>query len=83
MSSYDPPDESDEEGRRDPGAQGKEVYDNRDFSEVVTDLDRIDYVKIGVVLSFPAGLVTAALVFQFFPGVVDWAGEVVRRLLGI
>ena len=64
MSSYDPPEESDEEAGHDLGVKGKEVIESREFAEIIGDLERIDYIKIGVVLALPAGLLTVVLVFH-------------------
>jgi len=82
MSSYEPPEESEEETSRDAGAQGKEVVDSREFSDVVGGMDRIDYLILAAVLGVPAGLLTVVLVLQFFPEFQDTAGELVRQLLG-
>jgi len=81
MSSYDPLDESDEEAKRDSGVKRNDVVDERQLLDIVGELDRADYVKIGVLLALPAGLLTVLLVGGFVPGWQDTAGELVRALL--
>lgn len=81
MSSYEPPEESDREAADDAGATGKGVTDNRQFSDVLGSLDRVDFIVLGVLLAVPAGLVTLVLVVQFVPGFQETAGELFDRVL--
>ena len=83
MSAYEPPDpdDDDEESGIDPAEKGRDVVENREFDDIVRDLDRVDYVKITVLLALPTSLVMAALVVEFAPGLQDAAGELLRGIV--
>ncbi|MDS0281538.1 hypothetical protein [Haloarcula onubensis] len=81
MSSYEPPENSDEESGHEPGPSGKEVVDSRQFSDVVGGWDRTDFILFAGVLGLPAGLLTVLIVVYLFPGLQDTAGVFVRWLL--
>ncbi|MEF8802303.1 MAG: hypothetical protein V5A56_14945 [Halolamina sp.] len=83
MSSYDPPEEDDRTSSHDPGVQEREITEERQFSDVVTELDRTDWAIIAALLSIPAGLLTAILVLQFIPEYQDTAYAILRWLLDL
>lgn len=83
MSSWDPPEEKEKEFSHGPGAKGKEVLEERDFSETVYNLRWVDYVIFAVLASIPAGFLTMLLLWEFFPAFQDTAGVLVERLLDI
>lgn len=82
MSSYDPPEEEErEEGSsHDPGVQAQEVTENRRMPDAFYDLDRSDFVTLGVLFGIPTGLLAALLLWQFAPEIQDAAGDIVRNL---
>jgi hypothetical protein len=82
MSSYDPiEDEDDRAASTDPGVKEKEIADQRDFADVVSDFDRVDYLVLGVLIGVPAGLLTIVLILHFFPDFQNTAGAFVRWLV--
>jgi hypothetical protein len=78
MSSYDSPEESEDGSSHDPGVKEGEITEDRELSGAIADLDRSDYIVIGMLLSLPAGLLTAFLLSMLFPEFHETAGEVVR-----
>jgi len=78
MSSYDPPEENEDDSSHDPGVKGREITEQREFSGLLTDLGRSDYVLIGILLSIPASILTALLITMLFPDYQETAGEIVR-----
>lgn len=78
MSSYDSPEESEDGSSHDPGVKEGEITEQREFSTVITGLDRSDYILLGILLSLPAGLLTAFLLSALFPEFHETAGEVIR-----
>lgn len=78
MSSYDPPDESDDDSSYDPGVKEREVTDQREFVGLLDGFDRFDYALFGILLSVPAAISTAFLVTILFPEYQDTAGDIVR-----
>lgn len=81
MSSWNPSEETERGSRYSPGVQEREIHDQREFSEVVYDFDRMDYVFLGVLASVPASILTMLLVLAFYPEYQHTAGEIVRILL--
>jgi hypothetical protein len=82
MSSYDPLGEAEEtrDTSTSPGVKGKEVVEQREFSDVLMQLDKVDYLIIGMLVGVPAGLLTTILVLQFIPGYEATAERVVRQV---
>ena len=80
MSAYEPPDPDDRDDGVDPAEKGKDVVENREFTQCIRDLDRIDYVKLAVLLALPTSLVAVVLVVEFVPGLQDAAGELLRGI---
>jgi len=81
MSSWDPSEEEEADSSHDPGVKGREVQENRDFSDSLFDFSKIDYIVIGMLLSIPAGFLTALLLWEFFPEFQDIAGDIVRDII--
>jgi hypothetical protein len=81
MSSWIPPERRDGGSSHDPGVKGKEVVDERGFSEALTELDWVDFVVIGVAAAIPTSFLTMILLWEFFPGFRDTAGDIVRVVL--
>ena len=82
MSSYDPIGEAEEtsDTSTSPGVKGKQVVEEREFSQVVTGFDTTDYLKFGALIGLPAGLLTTVLVIQFVPGYEATAEMIVRQV---
>jgi hypothetical protein len=78
MSSYDPSDESDDGSSFDPGVQESEISDYRGVPGRLSGLDRTQYILLGIVLSIPAGILTAFLVMEIFPAYHETAGKIVH-----
>lgn len=81
MSSYQPPEEDDSTSSHDPGQKEKEITDSREFAETISELDRIDYVLLGVLSSIFAGILTTILVLQFVPEYAETAERIVEQFL--
>jgi len=80
MSSYDPPEESEDGSSYDPGVKERAVSEQREFPEVVADLDRSDYIVFAMMLGIPAAIVAGFLLVLLFPEQYETVGEVVRRV---
>lgn len=78
MSSYDPPDESEDGSSYDPGVTEREITDQREFSDLAGDFDISDYVLFGILLGIPAAILTGLLVSILFPEYQETAGEITR-----
>lgn len=78
VSSYDPPDESEDGSSYDPGVKEREITDNREFSELVGDFDIFDYALFGILLGIPAAILTGLLVSILFPEYQETAGDIIR-----
>ncbi|EMA31523.1 MULTISPECIES: hypothetical protein [Haloarcula] len=78
MSSYDPPEESEDGSNFDPGVKEKEITEQREFSDLLGNFERQDYILFGLVLGIPAGILTGVLLGIMFPEYQRTAGEVVR-----
>jgi hypothetical protein len=83
MSSWRPPERKDDDSSHDPGVKGKEVIDERGFSETVYNLYWADYVVFAVLASIPAGFLTIILLWELFPAFQETAGALVERVLDI
>jgi uncharacterized membrane protein len=81
MSSWKPPEEEERDSSYDPGVQEGEVAEERDFSETLADLDSIDYLMLGILISIPAAILSILLLLEFYPGFQDAAGDIVGGLL--
>ena len=80
LSAYEPPDPDDGDDGVDPAEKGKDVVERREFTQRISDLDRVDYVKLAVLLSLPSSLVAVVLVVEFVPGLQDAAGQLLRGI---
>lgn len=78
MSSYDPPEEAEDGSSYDPGVMEKEISEQREFSDVLVEFDKFEYVLFGLVLSIPAAILTGFLLAILFPGSHETLGEMVR-----
>lgn len=78
MSSYDPPEESEDGSSYDPGVRERSTTDRRESSEFLADFDRYDYVLFGIALSIPAAILTGFVLTIMFPEYQGTVGEVVR-----
>jgi len=83
MSSYDPIEDSDERTTHDPGVHEGEIVDERDFTDWLDDLDRVNYAEIGGLAGVLAGVLTAILVVTLFPEYQSTAGRIVRWIFGL
>jgi hypothetical protein len=81
MSSWEPPEEEEQDSSYDPGVQEGEVAEERDFSETLADLDSIDYLVLGILISIPAALLSIILLLEFYPGFQDTAGAAIEGLI--
>lgn len=80
MSSYDPPEETEDGSSYDPGVTEREITDQREFSDLTDDFDIFDYALFGILLGIPAAILTALLVTILFPEYQETAGEILRWL---
>lgn len=80
MSSYDPTESKDDGSSHDPGVKEGEVVDQREFSDVLYDLERWEYLMIGALLSVPTAILTAIAVLQLFPGFEETAADLLRSI---
>lgn len=78
MSWYKPPEKSEEGSSRSPGVGEKGIIEQQESFEILLDLDRLDYALIALLLSIPAGALTALLVTLLFPEYQETAGVIVR-----
>lgn len=78
MSSYDPPEESEDGSDFDPGMKEREITEQREFSELLVNFDHQDYILFGLILGIPAGVLTGVLLGILFPEYQRTAGEIVR-----
>lgn len=80
MSSYDPLEEEEKGSSRDPGVKEKEITDEREFTDVLSKLDRTEYIVAGVLLGLPSSALTIFLVMHFVPGFPDTAEALLEWL---